>query len=347
MKIWIDIRNASKNKNNFTKDLVDYLVWNKKENLLNIYADKWFEVEWKIVQEAFSTFWWEQTLFLQQLKKDKNDVIFSFEETFPIWYSGEVILVIPSLETILYPDIENTKLLKKYSHLYTIKKNLKNAKKIVCFTESTQRELNEKLNISEEKIVTIAPFFPSSKEIKLTLDIKAKLGIQWDYFIYDYNYYSNNNLKRVLEAIKEIAKQREIYLVILGSKNANNREIRELILSLDISKNILFAGTPDGNELGCYYKESLGVIYPIIYDNFPMTLHHALNYNTPILASDNTETRNIFGESITYFSPISVSSMVKNITTFLDAGKKVPNYESVKNKYNISDFYNNLISIIR
>lgn len=121
----------------------------------------------------------------------------------------------------------------------------------------------------------------------------------------------------------------------MGSKNANNREIRELILSLDISKNILFGGTPDGNELGCYYKEALGVIYPVIYDNFPMTLHHAVNYNTPILASDNTETRNIFGNSIVYFSPISVSSMVKNITEFLDSGKKEVDYESIKKKYTI------------
>lgn len=347
MKIWIDIRNASKNKNIFTKDFVEYLFLNKKENLLNIYADKGFEWGGKIVPESFSTFWGEQTLFLQQLKKDKNDIVISFEETFPIFYSWDLIVVIPSLETILYPDIENTKLLKKYSYLYTIKKNLKNAKKIVCFTQSTQRELNEKLNISEDKIITISPFFPSSKEISLPIDVKAKLGIRWDYFIYDYNYYSNNNLKRVLEAIKEISKKRDIYLVILGSKNANNREIRELILSLDISKNILFGGTPDGNELGCYYKEALGVIYPVIYDNFPMTLHHAVNYNTPILASDNTETRNIFGNSIVYFSPISVSSMVKNITEFLDSGKKEVDYESIKKKYTIWDFYNHLISIIR
>lgn len=346
MKIWIDIRNTSRNKKNFTKDFVEYLFINKKEYLLNIYADKLFEVEGKIVNEKFSTFWWEQTLFLQQLKKDKNDVVITFDETFPIFYSWDVIQVIPSLESILYPDLENTKLLRKYSHLYTIKKNLKNAKKIVCFTENTQRELNEKLNISEEKILTIAPFFPSSPEIKLPLDVKAKLGIIWDYFIYDYNYYSNNNLKRVLEAIKEIAKKREIYLVILGNKNANNREIRELILSLDMSKHIVFAGTPEGNELGSYYKESLGVIYPIIYDNFPITLGHAINYNTPILASDNTETRNIFWDSITYFSPISVTSMVKNITLFLESENKEVNYEAVKNKYNIKDFYNNLISII-
>lgn len=346
MKIWIDIRNTSKNKKSFTKDFVEYLFLHKKEHLLNVYADKLFEWEAKTANEKFSTFWWEQTLFLQQLKKDKNDVVITFDETFPVFYNWDVIQVIPSLESILYPDLENTKLLKKYSHLYTIKKNLKNAKKIVCFTENTQRELNEKLNISEEKILTIAPFFPSSPEVNLTIDVKAKLGIQWDYFIYDYNYYSNNNLKRVLEAIKEIAKTREIFLVILGNKNANNREIRELILSLDMSKNILFAGNPDGNELGSYYKESLGVLYPIIYDNFPMTLNHAVNYNTPILASDNTETRNIFGDSITYFSPISVSSMVKNIIIFLESDKKEVNYEEVKNKYNIKDFYNNLISII-
>lgn len=346
MKIWIDIRNSSKTKKVFCKDFLDFFQSHNSEHTLRIYADSLFDTEHKISNEKFGSFFGEQTFFLQQLLKDKNDVVISFDETFPVLYHGKVIQVIPTLENILYPDVENTKLFKKYSYLFTIKKNLKHAEKIVCFSENSKRELNEKLNISEEKIMVLKPFFPSSPENTTKIDIKTNLWITWDYFIYDYNYYTNNNLKRVLESIKELSKTREIFLVILGNKNANNREIRELILELSISNKIFFVWTPDSKELGAYYTQSRGVLYPIIYDNFPMSLNHAVNYQVPILASENSETRNIFGDEITYFSPISVSSMVKNIDWFLEKNIQTTNYKNIKKNYNQENFYTHLISIL-
>lgn len=346
MKIWIDIRNSSKTKKVFCKDFLDFFQSHNSKYTLKIYADSLFDTEYKISNEVFGSFLGEQTLFLQQLLKDKNDIILSFDETFPVLYRGKVIQIIPTLENILYPNIENTKLFKKYSHLFTIKKNLKHAEKIVCFSQNSKRELNEKLNISEEKIIVFKPFFPSSPENTTKIDIKTNLWITWDYFIYDYNYYSNNNLKRVLETIKELSKTREIFLIIVWNKNANNREIRELILELWISDKIFFVWTPDRKELWAYYTQSRWVLYPIIYDNFPMSLNHAVNYKIPILASENSETRNIFGDNITYFSPISVSSMVKNIEWFLEKNIQSVNYEAIIKQYNKEKFYTNLISIL-
>lgn len=346
MKIWIDIRNSSKTKSEFCKNFVTYFIQKNTAHELTIYSDKSFIAEWNIVHWNYQSVFWEQVLFANKLFKDKNDLIFTFDDTFPLIYKNSVIQIIPSLENILYPNLENTKLIKKYSYLYTIKKNLKNDKKIVCFTENTKKELNEKLNIHEDKLICIPPFFPSSPENTSKVDAKALLWITNDYFIYDYNYPSNNNLKRVLEAIKELNKTQHIHLVILWNKNANNREIRELILQLELSNIVIFAWMPDSKELGSYYKQSRWVIYPIIYDNFPISLSNAIHYNTPIIASENSEILEIFWENITYFSPISVSSMKKNLQIFLDSNIHEADYSYVNNHYNLESFYNKLISLI-
>lgn len=346
MKIWIDVRNLSKTKKNFCQDFINFFKSKNKENQLKIYADRLSEIDDINYSENFYGFLKEQTFFLKQLLSDKNDIVVSFDDTFPIFYKSKVIKIIPSLENILYPDLENTKFLKKYSYLFTIKKNLNNAWKIVCFSENTKRELNEKLNISEEKIFIINPFFSSSPEINSKIDIKVKLSILWDYLIYDYNSQNNNNLKRVLEAIKELNKTKTLNLVILWNENANNREIREMVINLDITKNIFFAWNPESKELWLYYKQSKWVIYPIIYDNFPITLNNAINYNTPIIASENIETKNVFWENIDYFSAISVTNMVKNIDLFLQKDFGEVNYDYVKKEYNLEKFYSNLISII-
>ncbi|MBW7955079.1 glycosyltransferase [Candidatus Gracilibacteria bacterium] len=346
MKVGIDIRNISNNNQSFCNDFINYYLLNKKDNLLNIYSSKYFELENKIYNKNFYSFFGEQVNFLKQLLKDKNDSLITFEETFPIFYKNNVIQIIPSLEKILYPEIEKTKFFKKYSYLYIIKKNLKNSKNIVCFSQATKKELNEKLNISEDKIKIINPFFPSSPNADLVIDIKTKLSLKNDYLIYDYNYFSNNNLKRTLEFLKEINKDKAISLVILGNKNANNKEIRELILSLNIEKLIIFAGNPENKELSSYYKQSLGVIYPIVYNNFPITLNNAINYNTPIYISDGEENKEIFGDLVTYFSPISVSSMIKNFPLFLENSKSFNGYDKIKNRYNIKNFFDNLTSLI-
>lgn len=346
MNIWIDIRNNSKNNAFFAKDFINFFKSNKKDINLKIYADKFFDVENKIKSNLFYGFLWEQFLFLKQLLKDKNDLVITFEETFPIFYKKNIIQIIPSLEKILYPEVEKTKFFKKYSYLYIIKKNLKNSKKIIWFTKATKIELNEKLNIPDEKIHIITPFFPSSPTYDSLIDIKTKLSISWDYLIYDYNYYSNNNLTRTLEFIKEINKTKKIYLVILWNKNADNKDIRELVLSLNISNLIIFAWNPEDRELWSYYKNSIWVIYPIIYNNFPISLNHAINFDTPIFASDNVENKEIFWDNITYFSPISVSSMIKNFDFFLERSKNFKTYNEIKNKYNIENFIKNLNSLI-
>jgi len=100
--------------------------------------------------------------------------LISFEQTFPIFYKSRVIQIIPTLENILFPDLSHTKFFKKYTSLFIIKNSLKKSHKIICFNTQTKNELNEKLNISEEKIEVISPFFPSSPEISSKIDIKTK-----------------------------------------------------------------------------------------------------------------------------------------------------------------------------
>jgi hypothetical protein len=117
----------SKTKKNFCQDFINFFKQKNKENQLKIYADRLSEIDDINYSENFYGFFKEQTFFLKQLLSDKNDVVISFDDTFPIFYKSKVVKIIPSLENILYPDLENTKFLKKYSYLYNIKKNLNNA----------------------------------------------------------------------------------------------------------------------------------------------------------------------------------------------------------------------------
>lgn len=336
MKIWIDVRTFWNIYKKFFEEFLESFQ-NKNENdLINIYKE----------DKKNNNFFSEQILFLKKLLKDKNDILVSFEQTFPLFYSGRVFQIIPSLENILYPDLVNTKFLKKYSSLFVLKNSLKKSYKIICFNEQTKNELNEKLNISEDKIEIINPFFTCSPKENSKIDIKTKHCLTWDYIIYDNETGSNKNIKRFFESIVEINKETKLNIMFIWNKIANDVEIREMLIKMWLKDLVVFTWIPTENELWLYYKQSIWVIYPTIYDGFPFSLSNAINYNTPIISSNLNEVRNIFWNKINYFSPISVIS-IKNEILALMKEKPNPNYKEILEKYSKEKFVDNLISLIK
>jgi len=349
MKIGIDIRTFSKKSPQFCQEFLTALASVSIGNEFLIYADQDFQTPesmQKIANEKFTQIIWQETTFLKQLKNDQCDTIVTFEESFPLLYKERVFSVVSSLEHIFYPDVEKEKFWSKHTRTWYMKKLLEKSQKIIASTASTKKELNERLNILEEKIEILPPFFIQVPHGTSLVDVKMKLGIAGHYFVYDYPYQHNNNFKRILQTLQEIRKKYQIFLVVLWAENAANREVRDQVRELWLDGAVFFVGQPSGEGIKNYYTQSIGVLYPIAYDNFPLTLGHAFSYNVPILASNNSEIQNVFGESIVYFSPLSVGNMTETITRFLSQSQYVVNYESVRQKYHPVVFCRQLLSLI-
>ena len=348
MKIWIDARNFSLSNYDFLKEFLENISTYDKENIYNIYADIYesFEDNIKIIPwKKYNSFLSEQINFLSKLKKDKNDLILSFDDTRPIFYKWDVIQIISSLEKILYPNLKYTKFFKKYSYLFTIKSNIKNAKQIICFDEKTKRNINEKLNIHEKRIKIIKWFFTKSVLPTSQIDIKSKHNIIWDYVIYDSLVWANKNTKRFLESIKETNKLEKLNVIFIWNEISDDFETRQLVLSLWLQKNCFFVWNIPEKELWIYYKNALWVIYPPIYESFPKSLSNAVFFNTPIIASESEEVKNIFWDKISYFSPLSTNNMTEKLKIFIQEKRKA-NYEEIKNTYNSKHFFDEVFKVI-
>lgn len=345
MKIWIDIRNISIEQNKFINEFINYFILKNKENILNIYSNEEFEWVKIIKSKNFNWFFWEQIFFLKRLLSDKNDLIITFNDTFPLFYKKRFIQIITSLENLLYPSIENLRVFNKYNYQNILKTNFKNAEKIICFDEKTKKDINEKLNIDEWKIEVIQAFFYTrkheEKEISLWLNIKQKYSITWEYLIYNSEIWTNKNVKRLLDAISKI----DIKLIFIWNKISSDMEVRELIIRLWLKDKIIFAWIPRENEIWFYYKQSLWVIFPLLYSSFPFYLTDAVNFKTNILASNLDEIRNIFWNKLNYFSPISTTEIIKSIEQLIEIWKKEINYDNILRKYSVENFSNNLSTI--
>lgn len=341
MKIWIDIRTLSLEQKKFSREFISYFYENIWDNILQVYSNT--EIDGiKIIQSKnFNHFFWEQALFLKRLLEDKNDLMITFNDTFPIFYNKKFIQIITSLEKLLYPTIENSQSLKKHSYQNILKANLKKAEKIICFDEKTKKDINEKLNIEESKIELLSPFFYKCDEPVSQIDIKLKYSLNWDYLIYDSETGTSKNIKRLLESISKT----NINIIFIWNKISNDMETRELIIRLWLKDKVIFAWIPDNKELWLYYKQALWVIFPLLYSSFPFSLSKAIQFKTQILWSDIDEINTIFGNNINYFLPTSTIEITECIENIIKTWKKEINYDTITQKYTIENFSNNLSKI--
>lgn len=350
MKIWIDARNFSKIEKIFFTEFLKNLKDNNSWDIFNIYWCDLPKINTEniniIPSEKYCSFFAEQTLFLKKLLDDKNDIVINFDETFPIFYSKKFVKVIFSLKKLFYPDLDNSKLFNKYSFLSTFKNNLKKSNKIICFHDKTKEEINEKLNISESKIEVIDWFFYKTSKSDSLVNVKSKYLLKWDYIIYNSWIWNSKNLKKFLEAFLDVTKTNPlINLFIIWNQASKDIELRENILNLNLTNNITFVWEINQKELKSYYSQALFLVHPVSYENFALNLSEALNYNTPILASNLQEISSIFQKEIKYFNPLYKNDISKVILENLEKTNKA-NYTKILEKYNSQSFVKNLLQTI-
>lgn len=347
MNIGIDLWEFSNKYPHFTKDLIYYFITQNNYLTTFFYVTQGFELSGdKIRSWKLSLSMSGRSALKKYIKSDDIDVLVSFEEHFPLAWQKQSISVVVSFEDVLFPSYADNTGLKKYTRPYKYKKSLNKSDKIITLSDITKNEINERFNISEEKIKVFSPFFPSMPQIDDKRDAKNVLGILGSYFIYDYDNQNNTNIFRLLDAFSKIYKEHQLYLLILGNENAQSREIRQHILQLKIEKNILFKWRPSDEDISLYYSQALWLLYPTAYNNFPLSLQYAIWYKTPIIASEGSEIQKVFWESIYYFSPNSTESITQALLSFLQKPKKYDK-ESIVQRYSVKHFWDALITLLQ
>jgi len=350
MKIGIDARVFSQENPVFFLDFVQALNTLKNDHTFIIYTPKPLPpLKPNIIRRRIDyghNYFKEQILFLKELFADHLDVLITFEETRPLLYKKKVVQVLSTLEKLLYPNREDHQLWNRMTHLSTMKTNVKQANLIVCYDKNIKTEINEKLNIPEQRIFPIQAFFPSITPVDSNIDIKSKHGIQWEYIIYDAGVGNNKNMERFLQAFAKVSKKRELYLVCLGKKISEDIETRQLTLDMKLSNKVVFVWVPNQNELKAYYTQSIGVVHPSLYDVFPFTLNIALRFGTPILITESEQNHGIFGDEVSYFSPTSLDDMSHKLEIFTQNTLRTQSYDSILETYHVTEFCKNLTQVV-
>jgi len=356
MLIWIDLRFLENNTySHFAQDLVKSLIHSQSDTQFNIYTQnpnlfeldasnfhvKYVDIECGSIAE--------QIKFNSILKADKNTAMIFFDHNKPLLYKWEYYTILSGLKDIFYQNFSNY--FTKYKYLYVLEKNLKHSKKILCFDENTKDELIERFNTTEEQISLLDWFFIendfNNEDKDINLDIRSKFQIWEKYLIYSGWDGIEKNLDRLIHVFHRLHQENSpLDLVFLGWKIWKNIDLRHAVIENNLQKNIHFIDTVKPWEEKLIYQQSLGVIFPSLYESFPFRLSNPLLLSIPIISSKLPNIEHIFWNDISYFSPISTSSILEWIKWFTQTSKKV-NYSQILGKNNIENTTKQIIEIIR
>ena len=342
MQIWLDLRllHSWDKYNTFIAVLVQHLIHNDTENTYTLYlSDKThtkfppqLKVEY-IKEEPGSIA--EQIKFNSKLKKDNNTLMIFFNENKPLFYKWDYILFVKDLKELHY-WIKRNWIFQFIKDLF-LQTSLKNAKKVICFENHTKHELNEKLNIPEEKIEILYPFFLLNKvpSAKVITNIKTKFSIKWEYFIYSGWEWNNKNLSKLIEVIEKLNKRwTDVNLVILDQEITEDVSFRKEVVDARIVEKVFFIWITTPEEKKAFYHYAIWTIFPSLYESFPFDLTESISYKSPILASSLKQTKEIMWDCISYFSPVSTIDMIEAIENFISLPKQHRDYKEISEKYN-------------
>lgn len=329
MKIWIDARICDEGwyYGEFICELVDAFITENAEHDIVVYKNDNCKLNRRSIFDDYKA----KKLF----EKESFALMIFFDYHIPHGYKWDYIVLLESLKEVFFPKKQ---WLHRKIYSYKLKKAIEKSKSVMTLDGGTALELNERLNVPEDKISRIHGFFPGynlDSNSPLEIDIKVKHNLKWEYLIYDSGNEVHNNFERILKTVKLLKDSWIfIYIIILCDSTNKDLDIRWKVIEYGITDQILFLWEVPIADEKSYYRQSLWVIFSSIYESFPFHFSKALAYNCHIFANDIPANKDVMWESISYLDPLSIHNIKDTISKYILDSLET-DYSQIHSKYSV------------
>jgi glycosyltransferase involved in cell wall biosynthesis len=200
--------------------------------------------------------------------------------------------------------------IKRLFYKFVFRFAITKSKTIIVPSNYVKKEIIKNYHIKKEKIHVSYEGVSFSEEYKLdSEDFFNKNNINFPYLLYVGNSYPHKNLKKAMEAIVLLQKERKVNFVIVSARNVFFERLNKYIKENNYSNFVKVLNFIPDSELSNLYRKSKGFLYPSFSEGFGLQGLEAMTLKTPCVVSDIEAFREIYEDNAIYFDPKNVNSI--------------------------------------
>ena len=241
---------------------------------------------------------WEQTGLPVNIAARRLDVFHTPIGAVPLLSVAPGVVTVHDLAFLKYPDQ-----LPKSRRTWlvgAVRMSARRAAKIITVSQATANDLQEWLDIPDDRIQAI-PLATSGKVERVegtSLDVfRMKWDIERPYVLAVGTLEPRKNLPTLLRAFAKIKDDIEHQLVLVGPEGWLTGELKSTLDELNLGDRVRLTGFVSDEELGGWYSGADLYVFPSHYEGFGLPAIEAMRCGAPVLASDNSAFPEVIGDA--------------------------------------------------
>lgn len=242
------------------------------------------------------------------LLRRKPRLFFSPGYNSPLGWPGPYVFSLHDLHHLCVAD--NSSIAKRAYYRTIIKPACHRASFVLTVSEYSKHEICTWANVAEEKVVNVgngvgSPFMSSG----------AKHEPGYAYLLYVGSHKVHKNLPRLLKAYAISGVHNDVRLLMTGEPD---KAMSQNVKDLGLENHITFVGFPNNDQLAEYYRGSLALLFPSLYEGFGLPPLEAMACGIPVLTSNVCALPEIVGDAGIIVQPLQTDEIADGIRRLVE-----------------------------
>lgn len=192
---------------------------------------------------------------------------------------------------------------------------------IIAVSESTKRAIVEHLGADPSRIRVVPEGVPEEfrpREAEEQAAVARKHGIQKDFLLYVGAVTRRKNIRRMVQAFGQVAKARDVVLVLAGRPSFGAEGELAAIDELGLGDRVRLLGFVPDEDLPALYSAARLLLFPSLCEGFGMPLLEAMACGTPAVTSNASSLPEVAGEAALLVDPTDTKAIAEATLRLLE-----------------------------
>jgi glycosyltransferase involved in cell wall biosynthesis len=194
------------------------------------------------------------------------------------------------------------------------------SRRLIVDAASTRDDLVTELGVDPGKVdvVPLGVSAPPPARPGAQAEVRARLGLGQRLLVLSVSAKRpHKNLERLLRALAGIPAERRPMLVVPGYPTPHERELRELAVSIGVSRDVSWPAWLSASELEGLYAAATCLVYPSLYEGFGLPVLEAMARGVPVACSDRSSLPEVAGDAALFFDSEDTGSITAALERLL------------------------------